>query len=105
MRCLLAALLFAAPQGNPAESPEDQKVRGYLAGLARAVSDRSLADVRTLDDWKHRREATRAKVLSALGLDPLPERTPLDPVVTSLFDEEKFRVATLLIKALPGFYL
>jgi len=106
MRCVLAGLFFASVlQDKAPDGPEQRKVRAFLSGLAQAVSDRSLTDVRTLEDWKHRREATRAKVLGALGLDPLPEKTPLDPVVTSVFDEEKFRVATLLFKALPGFYL
>jgi dienelactone hydrolase len=101
---LLAPLLAASGQ-QPPDAADERPTRDFLARLAQAVTHRSLAGIQTLDDWKHRREATRAKVLSALGLDPLPEKTPLDPVITSVFDEEKFRVATLLFKALPGFYL
>ncbi len=94
------ALLLQQRPTPPGEEP----VRAWMSRLAKEVSDRSLADVRTLDDWNHRREATRAKLLSALGLDPLPERTPLDPQVTSVLDRDSFRVLTLLFKALPGFY-
>ena len=102
----MIALILLALQGPPLKvSPEEQAVRDYMSRLAREVSDRSLAGIATLADWEARREATRQKLLSALGLDPLPERAPLDPVVTSSFEEEKFRVETLLFKALPGFLL
>jgi dienelactone hydrolase len=76
-----------------------------MARLARDVTDRSLAGVGKLADWEARRDETRRRLLSALGLDPLPEKSPLDPRVTSSFEEEKFRVETLVFKALPGFYL
>jgi dienelactone hydrolase len=103
MRILaLAALVLVQQKPTP---PEEEPVRAWMSRLAREVSDRSLADVKTLDDWSHRREATKAKLLSALGLDPLPDRTPLDPQVTSVLDREGFRVLTVIFKALPGFYL
>ncbi len=102
----MVLLLLAVLQGPPLKAtPEEQAVRDYMARLARDVTDRSLAGVATLADWEARREPTRRKLLSALGLDPLPEKSPLDPVVTSSFEEEKFRVETLLFEALPGFYL
>lgn len=99
---LLLALLL--PQQKPTP-PGEEPVRAYMAGLAWKITDRSLADVRILEDWTTRRETTRAKLLSALGLDPLPQRTPLDPQVTGALDRGAFRVQTLLFKALPGFYL
>src|SRR5687767_10229109 len=85
--------------------PEEEPVRAYMSRLANELSSRSLADVRTLDDWKQRREELRGKLRSALGLDPLPGRSPLDPVGTSTLERDAFRVHTLLFKALPGFYL
>ena len=98
---LLAVLLPQNPELSPTEAP----VKAYLDRLAKAVSERSLAGVKTLEDWKGRRPSTRRKLLSALGLDPLPERSPLDPRVTGMVEREKFRVLTMTFKALPGFYL
>jgi hypothetical protein len=103
MRILALAVLIALPQQKPTPL-EEEPVRAWLSQLAKQVSDRSLADVKTLDDWKLRRDGVRTKLLSALGLDPMPERTPLDPNVTSTLEQDAFRVLTLTFKALPGFY-
>jgi hypothetical protein len=103
MRFLALAVLFAFPQ-QKLTPPEEEPVRAWMSRLAKELSDRALADVKTFDDWKGRREGLRTKLASALGLDPLPERTPLDPDVTSTFDQDAFRVLTLTFKALPGFY-
>ena len=103
MRMLTLATLLAFTQQKPTP-PGEEPVRAYMSRLAKEISDRSLADVKTLDDWKQRRDGLKAKLLSALGLDPLPERTPLDPNITHTFEKDAFRVETLTFKALPGFY-
>ncbi len=103
MGTLALSLLLALSQQRPTP-PEEEPVRAYMSRLAKEVTDRSLADVRTLDDWKQRRDGIRSKLLSALGLDPLPDRAPLDPNVSGTLDRGAFRVQTLTFKALPGFY-
>jgi dienelactone hydrolase len=97
-------LALALQLGPPIKAtPEEMAVRDYLAGLAKAVSDRSLADLTTKDAWEAGQYVLRRRVLSALGLDPRPKRTPLRVEVTSSFEEEAFRVETLLFRPLPGF--
>ncbi len=103
MRTFALAALLALAQQKPTP-PGEEPVRAYMGRLAREVSDRSLADVKTLEDWKQRRDGLKGKLLSALGLDPLPERTPLEPNITHSFEKDAFRVETLTFKALPGFY-
>jgi hypothetical protein len=80
MRTLALAVLFALPQQKPTP-PEEEPVRAWLSRLAEEVSVRSLGDVKTLDEWKVRREGVRTKLLSALRLDPLPGRTPIERIV------------------------
>lgn len=102
---LWIAALPASAQGPPIpRSPADDAVRAYMARLAREISDRSLADVRTRGDWERRRPALRQALFGALGLDPLPERTPLQAVTTSAFEEDGVRVETVVFQDLPGFY-
>ena len=48
-----------------------------LVRAAADISDGCLKDIRTVEDWRRRRPATRRQLQSMLGLDPLPERTPL----------------------------
>ena len=94
----LASFPLCAQDSTTTEAP----MRTLLERLAQSVSDRSLAGIDSLDEWKRRRPATRRKLLSALGLDPLPQRTPLDADLTGIVDQEKFRVLTLTFKALPA---
>jgi hypothetical protein len=89
MIVLLALTLQAPPAPHPA--------RDLLSRLAREISDRAPEDVETS------RPELRRRLRSALGLDPLPPRTPVEAVVTSAFEEEAFRVETLLFQPVPGF--
>lgn len=96
MLLLLVLALQAPPEPHPA--------RDLLARLAREISGRSLKDVESPADWERERPRLRRALLSALGLDPLPPRTPLQPQTGATLDEGAFRVETLLFQPLPGFY-
>lgn len=90
---LVLALALQAP-------PEPHPARDLLSRLARGISDRSPGDVST----PAAREALRLRLRSALGLDPLPGRGPLEATTTFSFEEPSFRVETLHFQPLPGFF-
>jgi len=102
---LLSLTVLLTLQGSQASDATEAAVRAYMSGLGREVSARSLADIGSREDWERRRDLTRSKLLSALGLDPMPERTPLEARVTGTVDRAEFEVLTLIFKALPEFYL
>src|SRR5688500_6672853 len=60
----------------------DEMIAAYFRDETKKLAERSLADIHTLADWEARRGAARRELFEMLGLDPLPERTPLEPVVT-----------------------
>lgn len=94
----LATVSFAA------ETPADVQLKQYFRSEAAIISERCLADIKTLDDWKSQRAEFRRQYQEMLGLSPMPERTDLKPVVTGKLDHEEFTVEKLQFQALPGLY-
>jgi dienelactone hydrolase len=91
LRLLLAALLVAAQTG-PA--------------VYRTLNDRQAPPRFTSrEDWERRAAYLREHVLASAGLLPLPEKSPLRPVV---FDERAhgdYSVFKVYFESLPGFYV
>jgi cephalosporin-C deacetylase-like acetyl esterase len=64
-----------------------------------------LSDITSRDSWLDKRESYRQQLLEMLGLDPLPEKTPLQPVVTGTVEHEEFTVENLHFQSRPGLYV
>ncbi len=60
---------------------------------------------RTLAEWQTRRGALRKQILSAAGLDPLPEKTPLHAQVFGRIEHTGYTIEKVLLETLPGYYL
>ncbi len=107
---LTTALLIALPPGTWAgeaqdRSSADQMLAEYFRQETRQLADNCLADIRTWDDWTSRRDAYRRQLFEMLGLDPLPERTPLEAVVTGRLEHEEFTVEKLHFQSRPRLYV
>jgi dienelactone hydrolase len=55
------------------------------------------------DDWKTRAAYLREHVLASAGLLPMPERTPLHPVVFGELKHDDYLVSKVYFESLPGF--
>src|SRR5436190_22958936 len=112
-RCLISLTLFAfvAPTARSAgyklepQSTADQKLIEYFARETQKVEEGCLADIRTIKDWKSKREEFRKDLFEMLGLSPLPERTDLKAQVTGKTEHSQFTVEKLHFQALPGLYV
>jgi dienelactone hydrolase len=60
---------------------------------------------KTLVQWEARAAHLRKQILSAAGLLPLPERTPLHPQIFGRLERTGYSVEKVLLETLPGFYL
>ncbi len=58
-----------------------------------------------LQHWDIRRRNLREQVLVALGLWPLPEKTPLKPVVHGKIDRDDYTVEKVFFASYPGHYV
>ncbi len=64
-----------------------------------------MPDYATLPQWEGRREQLRKQILSAAGLLPLPEKTPLNPQVFGRIERKEYSIERVLLETLPGYFL
>lgn len=83
----------------------DRLFADYFRAETRKLAEPSLADIRTADDWAARRDTYRRQLQEMLGLYPMPERTPLQPVVTGTVEHPQFRVEKVQFQSRPGLYV
>jgi hypothetical protein len=81
-------------QGN--YQTEDEAIR-QLERLAATWSNQK--------DWTARAAQIRKQILVGAKLDPLPERTPLNPIIRNKRSFEGYTVESAGIEARPGFYV
>jgi dienelactone hydrolase len=105
-------------------APESEVVPDHLLDLARGridssepAPDRRRSHVRTNDDgadfqppasaqaWRDRSAHLREQMLVALGLWPMPAKTPLNPSVAGKTHREGYTIEKVVLETLPGFTL
>ncbi|MCP4259260.1 MAG: prolyl oligopeptidase family serine peptidase [Planctomycetes bacterium] len=69
------------------------------------LSEKCLRNIKTLDDWKAKRPLYRKQLFEMLGLDPLPEKTNLKPVITGKIEHDEFTVENIHYQSMPGLYV
>jgi dienelactone hydrolase len=55
--------------------------------------------------WEARRKAVREQVLVATGLWPMPEKTPLQPVIHGKIDRDGYTIEKVFFASYPGHYV
>jgi hypothetical protein len=106
----LVLFLFAAPllAAEPTRVlPEGEKPADARLGPARTLNDKDffLVPPATRDAWEVRRKAVREQVLVANGLWPMPEKTPLHPVIHGKIDRDDYTIEKVFFASLPGHYV
>ena len=81
--------------------------QGNYQSEAQAVAQlaRMGATYSTVDQWKERAAKIRNQILVGAKLDPLPERTPLDPIVRNTRSYDGYSVESVAFEARPGFFV
>jgi dienelactone hydrolase len=104
----LSSLTLAADPAKPAPrdtSRGDAMIAAYFKAETDRLTARSLSEIRTKADWEAARDKERTRLLEMLGLDPMPEKTPLKPVITGTVEEEEFLVENVHFQSRPGLYV
>jgi len=65
----------------------------------------TMPEYKTLADWEARRKQLREHFLSAAGLNPMPEKTPLNPRIFGHTDHKDYTIDNVVFETMPGFYL
>ena len=114
---LLVALLLALPcsatvtataDDAPTTKPTasgDALVAEYFRRETRSLADACLADVKDQADWQAKRPEYARQLREMLGLDPLPERTPLQASTTGVVERDGIVVEKLYFQSSPQLYV
>ena len=102
---LFLALVGAVGVSAQDTTRGDELVSRYFQIETEKLTNRTFADIRTLDDWTKRRGEYRSQLFEMLGLDPIPVKTPLNPVVVGTVEEDEFVVERLHFQSRPGLYV
>lgn len=110
--CLCAsAVNLPAADKKAEEQPKIDTRRGdamiakYFAAETAKLEGGIINEINTKEDWLGRQDDLRRQLYEMLGLDPLPERTPLEPVVTGTIDHAEFTVEKLHFQSRPRLYV
>jgi len=94
-----------APAAGPAADPAArQRQAKMLAEYFEAMSVAKPLVVRQGEDWKAHRRRLQEKVLDCIGLNPLPERIPLDVHLSPPLDHPWCTVRRVYYRLWPGVY-
>ncbi|MBI1371730.1 MAG: prolyl oligopeptidase family serine peptidase [Phycisphaera sp.] len=93
-----------APKFQPDTQRGDAMLGEYFR-VETAKLESACLDDAALKTWKRQRDTYRKQLLEMLGLDPLPERTPLHATITGKLDHEQFTVEKLHFQSRPGLYV
>ena len=100
---MVLAFVGAAQAAEPA--PGDKMLADYFKAETAKLQDACLADVDSLAEWEAKKPELRRQLFEMLGLDPLPEKSPLNPVVTGTTDLDEIIVERLYFESRPGLYV
>lgn len=102
---MLAFLMVADMRGAEMKTPGDRMMADYFARETRAMTESSPVDSGSGAEWSAGSAARRRELAEMLGLWPEPERTPLNPVITSTEVSSDIEVRKLHFESMPGLYV
>lgn len=106
--CLLPSFLLAAspyPEKTPA-TPANKLLDRYFAEQAREIAaNNGVGQIESAADWRAKAPEYRRQMFEMLGLDPLPEKSPLNVVKTGELKGEGYVVEKLHFQSMPGLYV
>ena len=90
---------------DPKPSPADEAIHKYLAAEVERVTKGTPVGAETKAEWEARRPDRQRQFRDMLGLDPLPEKTPLKAAVTGTLERDGVVIEKLHFQSRPGLYV
>jgi dienelactone hydrolase len=100
---MFAALLLACAQEPILQGRGAEIQQAWLEAKVRSAAGRPLPKSR--QEAEARQPQQRTDLMRGLGLDPLPERTPLHASVTGTLDREGYRIEKIAFQSRPDFWV
>ncbi len=85
--------------------PGEKMIQAYFQRQAKEISDTTLKDFKTKEEWEKAKPELRRQLMEMLGLWPMPARTELNAKVTGKIERPKFTVEKVVFESMPGLYV
>src|SRR6056297_414314 len=125
LACAMSMAIGYVAADEPADDVERLTARGdrwvaeYFEAETTTLEQRVFEEIETKEDWEAAREGYRRQLAEMLGLDPMPQRTPLHATVVGTLDapprvpdaggqtdaEPEYVVERLHFQPVPGLYV
>ncbi|MEX1228882.1 MAG: acetylxylan esterase [Planctomycetaceae bacterium] len=105
------SILSAQDRNAPIEGPivdtlrGDRMIEAYFRRETKKLTENCFAEIHSAADWNKKRPEYLRQLREMLGLDPLPEKTPLNVEITGTVDHPEFTVEKLVYQSMPGLYV
>ncbi len=96
---------LALADESPKPKSPDEMIDAYLAAEVKRIVPRFMDGVKTKAEWEAARPRLKREFLDMLGLDPLPEKTPLTAGVTNTLERSGVTIQNIHFQSRPGLYV
>jgi dienelactone hydrolase len=103
--CVFQMAILQAASVALFKTEGDRMFAAYFKHQTDQLAAKSLSEIKTLEDWKTRKDQYRRQMHEMLGLDPLPKRTVLKAKVTGKLQHAEFEVWKVHFQSKPGLYV
>ena len=99
---VMCALTLASALRAAAEVPQDARI-----AHPHSVNDPTGFEPHfaSREEWEKRADELRRQTMVALGLFPMPPKTPLNPVIHGKIERDGYTVEKVFFASLPGYYV
>jgi hypothetical protein len=101
---MLGACAVAQPAGE-ATSVTLRVGRFFTEEQGAAYQERKLEDYKTREDWEANAAHLREAIRQGLALDPLPKRTPLEPIARERRVHDGYSAENVAFQSVPGYWV
>ncbi len=104
-RIILTAAILACALSAQAPAPDASGIDRRNADLRHTDFHFTMPRYAALPDWEAHKAHLKRQILVAAGLSPLPEKTPLNPVISGRIERGGYSIEKVALETLPGYYL
>jgi hypothetical protein len=104
-KILVAVVALTSFSSSAGDVPAMGTAANYFKAQTEEISRACLADIHSVADWEARRPELQREAREMLGLDSMPPRSALHPVITGKIEEKDFTVEKLYFQSQPHLYV
>ena len=95
----------SAQYGSPESWNFDSQLEKYFDSETKRLTELTAHKLQAITDWESFRHRAVIQARDMLGLNPWPEKTPLEVTITGVIEHDDFIVEKLHFQSMPGLYV